>query len=147
MFTGITTPSAQGLALIKRFQGLSLEKYRDAEGMWLIGYGHLIRNQERFDTRLTCSQAEALFLQDVEAYRQRLCQCIDAPLVQHQFDALLSLAFSLGPEGIVRSAIVQAIQRRDFHAARVAWQQEGERKTSLAVQRQAEAVLFQTARW
>ena len=65
MSTGITTPSPQGLEFIKRFQGLSLEKYRDAEGLWVIGYGHLIREGERFDGCLTHAQAEMLFREHV----------------------------------------------------------------------------------
>lgn len=145
MSTGITRPSPQGLEFIKRFQGLSLEKYRDAEGLWVIGYGHLIREGERFDGCLTHAQAEMLFEQDVENYRQWLCQGINAPLAQHQFDALLSLAFSLGLEGVRQSAIVQAINRRDFNAALAEWRREGEQQSSLALQRQAEASLFQCA--
>ena len=145
MSTGITTPSPQGLEFIKRFQGLSLEKYRDAEGLWVIGYGHLIREGERFDGCLTHAQAEMLFEQDVENYRQCLCQDINVPLAQHQFDALLSLAFSLGLEGLRQSAIVQAINRRDFNAALAEWLREEEQQSSLALQRQAEASLFQSA--
>lgn len=144
MSTGITTPSPQGLEFIKRFQGLSLEKYRDAEGLWVIGYGHLIREGERFDECLTHAQAEMLFEQDVENYRQWLCQDINVPLAQHQFDALLSLAFSLGLEGLRQSAIVQAINRRDFNAALAEWLREEEQQSSLAFQRQAEASLFQS---
>lgn len=145
MSTGITTPSPQSLEFIKRFQGLSLEKYRDAEGLWVIGYGHLIREGERFDWCLTHAQAEMLFEQDVENYRQWLCQRINVPLAQHQFDALLSLAFSLGLEEVRQSAIVQAINRRDFNAALAEWLREGEQQSSLALQRQAEATLFQSA--
>lgn len=35
-----------GVALIKSFEGLRLEKYRDAVGKWTIGYGHLIAERE-----------------------------------------------------------------------------------------------------
>ena len=144
MSTGITTPSPQGLEFIKRFQGLSLEKYRDAEGLWVIGYGHLIHDRERFDTLLTHPQAEALFERDVENYRQVLLQCINVPLAQHQFDALLSLAFSLGPEGVQLSPITQEINRQDFNAVLAEWLRAGEQQSSLARQRQAEAALFRS---
>lgn len=143
MSTGITAASPQGLELIKRFQGLSLEKYRDAQGLWLIGYGHLIRDRERFDAGISHAQAEALFQRDTQDYQQLICQCVNAPLGQPQFDALLSLAFSLGPEGLQRSAIVQAINRQDFRAALAEWQREGQQQNSLALQRQAESALFQ----
>ena len=35
--------SSAAIALIKKQQGLSLEKYRDEKGIWVIGYGHVIR--------------------------------------------------------------------------------------------------------
>ena len=40
--------SSAAIALIKKHQGLSLEKYRDEKGLWVIGYGHVIRDQEHF---------------------------------------------------------------------------------------------------
>ena len=39
--------SSAAIALIKKQQGLSLEKYRDEKGIWVIGYGHVIRQWEK----------------------------------------------------------------------------------------------------
>ncbi len=137
-------PSLYGLEFIKRYQGLSLEKYQDADNLWLIGYGHLIRDREYFDAPLTPQQAEAIFQADVDYYQQVLRQCIHVPLTQCQFDALLSLAFSLGPEAVQQSPIVYWINHGDMNQALAEWQREGERESSLAGQRQAESALFQT---
>ena len=139
----ITTTSPEGLAFIKRYQGLSLEKYVDEQGLWVIGYGHLIRDHDHYEGPISLEQAECLFQQDVAHYQQLLGQCINVSLNQPQFDALISLAFSLGPEGIQHSAIVQAINHNDFNSALAEWLREGKKQTSLAIQRQAEAALFQ----
>lgn len=139
-------PSSYGLDFIKRYQGLSLEKYQDADALWLIGYGHLIRDREYFDAPLTPQQAEAIFLTDVDYYQQVLRQCIRVPLTQSQFDALLSLAFSLGPEAVQQSHIVYWINQGDINKALTEWQRAGEQQSSLAVQRQAECNLFQNDR-
>lgn len=139
-------PSQDGLDFIKRYQGLSFEKYQDADGFWLIGYGHLIRDREFFDAPLTQEQAEAIFQEDVAYYQQVLHQCVRVPLSQSQFDALLSLAFSLGPEAVQQSPIVRWINQGDITKALTEWQRDGERQSSLAVQRQAESVLFQADR-
>lgn len=141
------TPSPDGLAFIKRYQGLSLEKYQDDDGLWLIGYGHLIRDHDMFDAPLTLAQVEDLFQQDVDYYHRVLCACVRMPLTQHQYDALLSLAFSLGPEGVQQSPIVSCINRGEFSAALHTWKGEAELRSSLAVQRQAESALFDTAVW
>jgi hypothetical protein len=42
----------------KKHQGLSLEKYRDENGLWVIGYGHVIRDQEHFHGPVTPLEAE-----------------------------------------------------------------------------------------
>lgn len=143
MLTGVTMPSPQGLAFIKRYQGLSLARYQDADGLWLIGYGHLIAHDEVFEAPIAPSQAEALFLQDVGRYQQVLHQCVHIPLTQSQYDALLSLAFSLGTQALPRSPIIQAINQRAFAEALDEWRSEGERQNGLAIQRQAEMALFQ----
>ena len=137
------TPSLSGLEFIKRYQELSLEQYQDEEGLWVIGYGHLIRGHERFETAITPSQAEMLFQQDVADYQHLLHQCLQVPVSQRQFDALLSLAFSLGPETLQQSPILHSINQGQFADAVAGWQREGKRRSSLAAERQAEAELFQ----
>ncbi|WP_333498112.1 lysozyme [Kluyvera sp. CHPC 1.2972] len=138
----VATPSLLGLELIKQYQGLSLEKYQDADGLWVVGYGHLIRDRERFDEPITLAQAEELFQQDVDYYHQILQRCVRMPLSQHQSDALLSLAFSLGPEAVQQCAIMRAVNQGHMADALALWQQQASPQTSLAVQRQAEAALF-----
>lgn len=137
------TPSLSGLEFIKRYQGLSLEQYQDEEGLWVIGYGHLICGHERFETAITLYQAEMLFQQDVAEYQHLLHQCLQVPVSQRQFDALLSLAFSLGPEALQQSPILHSINQGQFAHAVAGWQREGKRRSSLAAERQAEAELFQ----
>lgn len=137
------TPSLSGLEFIKRYQGLSLEQYQDEEGLWVIGYGHLIRVHERFETSITLCQAEMLFQQDVADYQHLLHQCLRVLVSQRQFDALLSLAFSLGPEALQQSSILHSINQGQFADAAAGWRREGKRQSSLAAERQAEAELFQ----
>ncbi len=47
--------SIEGLALIKKFEGLELEAYKCAAGVWTIGYGHTKkRNRRRQDHKSSC---------------------------------------------------------------------------------------------
>lgn len=59
------------VAFIKQWQGLSLEKYQDKHGIWVIGYGHEIAADETFDTPITLMQAETLLLADLH-----LCEAL-----------------------------------------------------------------------
>lgn len=83
-------------AFIKQGQGLSLEKYQDERGVWVIGYGHEIAADETFNSQISVAQAETLLLTD-------LCACeelIHAKLPQlkdlFQQEALIAWMFSVG---------------------------------------------------
>ena len=47
--------SKEGIALIKKFEGLELEAYQDSVGVWTIGWGH---TKDVFEG-MTISKAEA----------------------------------------------------------------------------------------
>ncbi|MCS0537768.1 glycoside hydrolase family protein [Citrobacter portucalensis] len=84
------------IAFIKQWQGLSLEKYQDKKGIWVIGYGHEISANESFDTPITVMQAETLLLADMsicEAFiHKEMTQIKD----RFQLEVLISWIFSVG---------------------------------------------------
>jgi len=55
--------SAEGLALIKKFEGCELEAYQDAVGVWTIGYGHIKGVKEGMT--ITKQQAEEMLLEEL----------------------------------------------------------------------------------
>lgn len=84
------------IAFIKQWQGLSLEKYQDKKGIWVIGYGHEISANESFDTPITVMQAEALLLTDMS-----ICEAFihkEMPQIKDRFqqEALIAWIFSVG---------------------------------------------------
>ena len=103
--------SSAAIALIKQQQGLSLEKYRDENGMWVIGYGHVIRQWEKFNGPITPAEAEYLLLDDIQLYETLLRETIGRPLPQQQHDALVLTLFSFGNESLVPETILQAVAR------------------------------------
>lgn len=58
--------TSAGIAFIKQWQGLSLEKYQDKNGVWVIGYGHEIAPDETFAAPISMAQAEALLIADLD---------------------------------------------------------------------------------
>nr|WP_249183836.1 lysozyme [Burkholderia ambifaria] len=94
---------AQGIALIKQFEGLRLARYLDAVGKPTIGYGHLILPNERFTRPLTPAEAEALLRRDLRGAELNLRKLLHVPVTQQQFDALMSFVFNLGA-GRLRSS-------------------------------------------
>ena len=140
--------SPEGLAFIKQCQGFSAEPYQDECHLWVVGYGHLIQGSEAFVTPLSQPQADALLQLDIYACERVLAQEIAVPLNQIQYDALISLALSLGPETFASSAVVRYINQRQFAKALSVWLMEtelnGVRSNGLNRQRQAECALFRT---
>lgn len=106
-----------GLSLIKSFEGLRLEKYRDAIGKWTIGYGHLILPNESFPEKLTRPAAELLLQSDLQAVEQAVSKLVKAQLTQNQFDALVSFAFNVGSGNLSSSTLLKKLNAGDYKGA------------------------------
>lgn len=93
--------SQNGIALIKKFEGFRATAYKDVVGIWTIGHGHVIKDNEQYLLTATLSEAEAteLLLQDLEYFVNTInntCQEFHIDLTQNQFDALCSFTFNTG---------------------------------------------------
>lgn len=84
-----------GLAIIKKYEGVRLSAYKDAVGIWTIGYGHT--KGVKPGQRITQAQADAFLKQDC-ATAERNVSKFDGKYHwnQNQFDALVSFAFNVG---------------------------------------------------
>lgn len=66
---------------------------------------------------ITPPAALQLMIRDVSAKEGALRACIDAPLYQHEYDALVSLAYNVGPAAVCRSSIPQKLAAGDHAGA------------------------------
>ena len=85
--------SPAGLELIKSFEGFRETAVRLPDGRWTIGYGHV--RSAREGITITPKDAEELLKQDLEMIERAIGNLVYAPLMQNQFDALVSLAFNI----------------------------------------------------
>lgn len=96
----------RGLALIKSFEGLRLEAYRDAAGILTIGYGstgpHVTPG-----LRITEDRAEELLRADVERFERAVEAMVRLPLKQHEFDALVSFCYNVGAGAFSNSTLLR----------------------------------------
>ena len=107
--------SQLGIDFIKVWESGSLTKhhlkvYDDNKGFCTIGVGHLIDGQrscatlksvgskayKKYQDGITVAQEDALFAADVKRIVNNTLPSIQVPLHQHEFDALMSLAFNTG---------------------------------------------------
>jgi lysozyme len=109
----------QGLALVKHFEGCSLTAYLCPAGVWTIGYGST-GNHVRKGGRITKEAAELLLMEDLHRTELAVMKIIgNAPTNHHQFSALVSFAFNLGPARLDGSTLMKRHRNRDYNGAAV----------------------------
>jgi lysozyme len=101
----------EGLDLIKRFEGFSSTVYICPAGYPTIGYGHLVRDHEKFET-ISQEEAEALLRVDVESAERAVLRLIKVPLTDGQFDALVSFTYNLGSGALQCSTLRRKVNRQ-----------------------------------
>ena len=113
--TGRLRTSAEGLELIKSFEGFRETATRLPDGRWTIGYGHVRTAREGLN--ISQKDAEDLLLYDLRPVEDAVASFLYAPLMQNQFDALVSLAFNISPGQFRDSDILRNLNAGDFLAA------------------------------
>ena len=89
--------SAEGIQLIKKFEGCVLKAYKavDTEVYWTIGYGHYGPDVHRGDV-ITQQRATELLQQDLDKFEKAVSNLPGYNWTQSQFDALVSFTYNCG---------------------------------------------------
>ncbi|HMT13520.1 MAG TPA: lysozyme [Aestuariivirga sp.] len=141
--------SAEGLALIREQEGFRGLAYRDAAGVWTIGYGHTAMAgppEVRPGMKITRAEAEEILTRDVAEFSAGVARAVAVPLSDTQFSALVSFAYNVGLGNFRRSSVLKAVNAGDFAAVprRLGlWVKAGGRTLpGLIRRRAAEAAMF-----
>lgn len=107
--------NANGIALIKQFEGLRLKAYVCPAGVLTIGYGSTGPNVKPGMT-ITADEAEKLLLDDLVRFEQGVAlQCPVA--TDNQFAALVAFAFNVGLENLRTSTLRRMHNEGDYVGA------------------------------
>ena len=112
MTTRLINP--QGLALIKGFEGLRLQAYKDPASVWTIGYGHT-GGVHKGDI-ITADQAERLLIQDLADAENWVGARTQAP-TDNQFAAMVSLTVNIGNGAFLGSSVRRLHNEGNFAGA------------------------------
>lgn len=109
--------SAEGLRLIKHFEGLRLEAYRDPVGILTVGYGHT--GPEVYPGMvITESQAEQLLRERLALeFEPGVRLALTTRPEQHEFDAMVSLAYNIGVAAFQNSTLARRFNAGDKQGA------------------------------
>ena len=141
--------SAEGVALVKKFEGCELEAYQCSANVWTIGYGHT-RGVKEGDN---CSQddAESMLVEDLEEFEGYVNDIVQCPLEQNQFDALVAWTYNLGPTNLRESTLLIRLNEENYNDVPTQirrWNKAGGKVLDgLIRRREAEALLFLGQNW
>ncbi len=94
-------PSNELKWMLKKREQLRLIRYMLGDGGVTIGYGHYepYSRMHLIPPSITKEEADAYFEQDVEERAAKwVREYVTVPLEQHQFDALVHVAYNLSPK-------------------------------------------------
>lgn len=141
--------SANGINLIKEFEGVRLKSYKCPAGVYTIGVGHTSAAgppQVKAGMTITQAQANKILANDLGQYEDAINNSVKVPLTQNQFDALVSFVFNVGIGAFQKSTLLKKLNAGQYDAVPgelMKWTKGGGKELpGLVRRRRAEAALW-----
>lgn len=133
--------NAEGLKLIKQWEGVKLTAYKDVADVWTIGYGSTGAHV-RPGMKISQDHAEQLLLDDLDRFERAVERLVKVPLKDNQFAALVSFAFNVGEgkKGFETSTLLKKLNGGNYEAVPaelMKWVNAGGKKVKGLVNRRA----------
>lgn len=141
--------SADGINLIKEFEGVRLKSYKCPAGVYTIGVGHTsAAGPPEVKPGMTITQGQALKIlnNDLTQYEDAINNNVKVDLTQNQFDALVSFVFNVGVGAFKKSTLLKKLNAGQYSAVPgelMKWTKGGGQELpGLVRRRRAEAALW-----
>lgn len=148
--TDVAKAIALAMPIAKRFEGLRLEPYHDADGYPTVGYGHLLSYDrgaalDRWP-RIDVATADSLLAVDLRVAATETLALVNVTLAPHQLAALIDFVFNEGSGRLAESTLLRRLNAGDFAAVPTELQRwvhgDGRVLPGLVERRDAEATLW-----
>lgn len=141
------TTTIEGINIIKQYEGFSSTSYICPGGKKTIGYGHVIKDGEKFEEPISEFEATQILLEDIKIAEKAVKRHLKiSTLNNSQFSALVSFTFNLGEGNFARSTLLKQVNAENKMLAAlefVKWIYVGDKKfLGLLRRRIDEAALF-----
>lgn len=103
--------SLTGVAFIQQWEGTEQQAYLDVVGVPTICTGST--RAVRIGQTASFGECQERLRLDTQAAGKALGRCVQAPVTQGQYDALLSLAFNVGGGAVCGSTLVRRLNSGD----------------------------------
>lgn len=119
--------SQNGIKFLGAEEGRRSKTYLDSGGAPTIGIGHLLTKSERtsgkifittlntsvkYSQGLTEEQIDALLISDLIAVESTVNKNVYVPLLQCQYDALVSFTFNIGNSSFTESTLLKKVNQK-----------------------------------
>ena len=136
--------SERGIKLLKDFEGFRTHAYQDSVGVWTIGYGHT--KGVTPNMVISTAEGEEMLVEELKEYENYVDDLVKVPLDQHQYDALVSWVYNLGPTNFRSSTMLRVLNEGKYEEVPNQirrWNKAGGKELDgLTRRRNAEAEMF-----
>jgi RHS repeat-associated protein len=144
--------SDKGLNFLIDREGLKLSPYNDSKGFATIGVGHLIgkravTEQDKKDWAWFNTKQEAMSLLQTDlsgTYEKAVQSLVGVPLMQFQYDAIVSFTFNVGVGGLKQSNFLKELNKSNYNGSLML---NYRRPLEILDRRKKEVNLFNNARY
>ncbi|HEV8286018.1 MAG TPA: lysozyme [Chitinophagaceae bacterium] len=99
---------------IKSKEGLELKAYQDSAGIWTIGYGTIIYEDQtpvKKGDVITQERADELIEREISSKSAKVNAAVaNVPVNQNQFNALVSFAYNVGTGALLSSTLLKRVK-------------------------------------
>lgn len=110
--------SDKGLIELASYEALAHTKYLDSGGVETIGIGMTTSEIKDlhswpWDKSLSTKECFDQFKIAVKKYAEAVDKFLQVPIEQHKFDALVSITYNIGINGMIKSSFMKRINAKD----------------------------------
>lgn len=146
----------KAMEIIKFYEGFEPYAYKDAAGLWTIGFGTLIEKNinptlyKKFveqGQEISREDAEGLLLTHIKnEVEPKLASLVKVPLNQNQKDSLTSFIYNVGSGAFAGSTLLKKLNQSDYNGAAAEFSKwvyaGGNKLAGLEKRRKEEQILF-----
>ena len=146
--------SAEGIALIKKFEGCPQKdgmcySYQDAIGVWTLGFG--FTKNVGPESKISVEEAERRLIEELKEYEGYVNKLVEVDLSQREFDAIVAFTYNLGPTNLSQSSLLRELNQGNYNSVPSEirrWNKAGGKVLDgLVRRREAEALMWSGGDW
>lgn len=111
--------TSDGLTALIEREGERLSSYKDSVGVWTIGVGHTTAAGAptvKLGMKITKAESREILARDLVKFETAIMNAVKVKLGPHQWDALFSICFNVGP-GFAKSTCIRRLNAGDVKGA------------------------------